>query len=133
MQAASKYFGAAVLRYNGGSFRAKGFAMRNFKCKLVLMGLLAATMYADEARAVPSSARVMKDLRSPGVLSVKLVGRGVKSWSSTYSQYFWEQSAVVVRKASIKEFPNAKLEIGGIARYTYGGSFPFNRFLVTYN
>ena len=108
--------------------------MRNFKCKLAFLGLLALACGANEVRAVPSAARVKKDLMSKGVLSVKLVGNGRKSWSSTYSQYFWEQSAVVVRKAGIPEFPNAKLEVGGIARYTYaGGSFPFNRFLVTYN
>jgi hypothetical protein len=87
------------------------------------------------ALAQPSDAQIKKDLTSPGVLSVTLSKTGGgKVWSKLDLQYYWERSAVVVRNAGLKEFPNVKLEIGGIARYTIiGGGYKFKKFLVTYN
>lgn len=89
------------------------------------------------ARAVPSDAQVMKDVRGngSGILSIKLLGPGRRVWSDSYRQYVWDRSVVVVRKGGIPEYPNAHLEVGGIASYYYvgGGRFSYNQFFVTYN
>ena len=99
---------------------------------LVAIGLL--TVSGSAARAQPSDAQIIRDLKSPGVISVKLLGRGSRVWSTGYSQYTWDRTAIVVRKAGLREFPNARVEIGGIATYSIvGGRFPFKKFYVGYN
>lgn len=86
------------------------------------------------AHAQPSDARIRKDLMSKGIFSIKLVGRGSRVWSTARKQYMWDRTAIVVRKAGIPEYPNAKLEIGGIATYfIVGNTYSFHRFLVGYN
>ncbi|HEX8550828.1 MAG TPA: hypothetical protein VF681_04670 [Abditibacteriaceae bacterium] len=107
--------------------------MKPAVCRWAVASLVFVAL-SGAARAVPSNAQVIKDLKSPGVLSVKLVGNGRRVWNTATSQYVWDRTAIVVRKASIPEFPNARLEIGGIASYSIvGGSFPFRKFLVGYN
>ena len=99
---------------------------------LVAIGLL--TVSGSAARAQPSDAQIIRDLKSPGVISVKLLGRGSRVWSTGYSQYTWDRTAIVVRKAGLREFPNASVEICGIATYSIvGGRFPFKKFYVSYN
>ena len=105
--------------------------MRNLFWAVVVMALGLSRV----AWAQPSDAQIKKDLTSPGVLSVTLSKTGGgKVWSKTDLQYYWERGAVVVRSANLKEFPNVKLEIGGIATYTIiGGGYKFKKFYVTYN
>jgi hypothetical protein len=102
---------------------------------LFLVAILAiGVLFASRADAQPSDAQIKRDLTSPGVLSVTLHGRGVRSWSSAWLQYFWERGATVLRKARIPEYPNAKVEVQGSARYTIvGGGFRFRDFSVSGN
>jgi hypothetical protein len=100
----------------------------------VSLGVSTGALYCGVAQAQPSDAQIKKDISGPGILSVKLLGRGSRVWNTAHRLYVWDRSAVVVRKACIPEYPNAKLEIGGIASYSIvGGRFPFRKFLVTYN
>ena len=105
--------------------------MKNMFWAVVIMALGLSRV----AWAQPSDAQIKKDLTSPGVLSVTLSKTGGgKVWSKTDLQYYWERGAVVVRSANLKEFPEVKLEIGGIATYTIiGGGYKFKKFYVTYN
>lgn len=104
------------------------FLMKSFL--FVLLCFLSVSVYAQ-----PTDAQIRKDLSKPGVLSIELSKRGgSKVWSSAYSQYFWERGAIVYRNAKIAEYPDAKVEIGGLARYNIvGGKVSYNRFLVTWN
>ena len=92
-------------------------------------------LLAVTSQAQPTDAQVIQQIKNPGVLSVKLTpGRGKKVWSSAHSQYFWERAAIVYRNAKIPEYPNAKVEIGGFARYDIiGGRFSYREFKVTWN
>lgn len=105
--------------------------MRNVVWAVLVMFLVS----SRGALAQPSDAQIKKDLTSPGVLSVTLSKtNGSKVWSKTDLQYYWERGAVVVRNAGLKDFPDVKLEIGGIATYTIiGGDYKFKKFYVTYN
>ena len=87
------------------------------------------------AIAQPSDAQIKKDLTAPGVISVTLSKNGgSKVWRQNDVQYYWERSAVIVRDAGLKEFPDVKLEIGGFASYTIiGNTYKFKKFNVTYN
>jgi hypothetical protein len=104
-------------------------------CRTLILAVgLAPLVPFGTAQAQPSDARIIQDLKGPGVLSVKLLGRGARVWSRASSQYVWDRSAVVVRQANIPEYPNAKVEIVGIATYSIvGGRFPFKKFYVSYN
>jgi len=90
-------------------------------------------MLAPSAFAQPSDAQVRKDLKTAGVLSVKLWPKpGVKSWSSRDLQYHWERGATIFRSAKIPELPTVKAETEGLATYTIiGYRFSFKRFAVT--
>ncbi|MEM7372084.1 MAG: hypothetical protein AAF587_25935 [Bacteroidota bacterium] len=101
------------------------------KQALILIAFLMSTSVFSQ----PSDAQIRQDINNPGVLSIELSKRGgSKVWSSSYSQYFWERGVIVYRNAKIAEYPNAKVEIGGLARYNIvGGKFSYNRFLVTWN
>ncbi|MEO0468894.1 MAG: hypothetical protein AAF206_04675, partial [Bacteroidota bacterium] len=103
--------------------------------RFALIGLVLSTFFSTSLFAQPSATQVKKDLSKPGVLSVKLLTpTGRKSWSSAWSQYFWEHSAVIYRSANLKQYPNAKIRIGGFARYTIaGGTYTYREFKVTYN
>jgi hypothetical protein len=106
----------------------------NRKIVFPLLAILAAAPFSGVAEAQPSDARTRKDLSAKGILSIRLLGRGSRVWSDVHKQYMWHRSAVIVRTAQLREFPNAKLEIGGIATYfIVGGGYSFNRFLVGYN
>jgi hypothetical protein len=107
--------------------------MRLAQGSTLLMVVIAGSQ-TSTVQAQPSDAQTKRDLTSRGVLSVKLHGRGAKVWSSLHSQYVWDRTATVIRKANIPEFPNAKLEIVGIASYSIlGGRYPFRKFLVAEN
>ncbi|MEZ4826534.1 MAG: hypothetical protein R3C61_09600 [Bacteroidia bacterium] len=100
------------------------------KIFLLVAGILGGKLWSQ-----PTDAQIKADLTSPGVIKVELSKtNGAKVWSTTYLQYFWERGAIVYRNAKIAEYPNATVEIGGIARYTIvDGKFSFNRFLTTWN
>ena len=85
--------------------------------------------------AQPSDAQVRADINNPGIISMKLSKTGgSKVWSSADLQYYWERGVVLTRNAKIAEYPNATVEIGGLARYSIvGGKFVYKRFLVTWN
>ncbi|MEZ4774371.1 MAG: hypothetical protein R3D00_14395 [Bacteroidia bacterium] len=91
--------------------------------------------FSDKLIAQPTDAQIKADLTSPGVTKIELSKtNGAKVWSSTYQQYYWERGAVITRNAKLAEYPNATIEIGGIARYTIvNGKFSYNRFLTTWN
>jgi len=106
----------------------------SFRHLLILLGILAGPLGMHAAHAQPSDAKITKDLTSPGVLSIKLLGTGSRVWSKTFLQYFWERGAVLVRNAGLAEYPNVKVEIGGTATYSIvGGNFAFKKFYVAYN
>lgn len=61
-----------------------------------------------------------------------LKGPGARVWSRAWTQYFWERSATVRRKANIPEYPKATVDVYGAARYTIiGGGFKFREFGTT--
>ncbi len=94
---------------------------------------LLAIVVASPAFAQPSDSQVLRDIKKPGVLKVELrPGTIKKVWSSAHMQYFWDRAVVVWRNASLPEFPNAMLEIGGFARYAYVTN-TYQEFLTTYN
>ncbi len=100
----------------------------------ILLCFVSLLFIASHANAQPSDAKIKKDLTSSGVISVTLYGRGARVWNQTYRQYFWERTGEVLRKANVAGFPNAKLAVGGFARYTLiGGGYRFQKFAVTYN
>lgn len=100
---------------------------------LIIWALI--TLTSTGLFAQPSDSQIRTDLTHPGVLSVKLSNtNGGKVWSTTDLQYYWERGAIVTRSAKLAEYPNATVEIGGIARYTIvGGKFSYKKFLVTWN
>jgi hypothetical protein len=90
------------------------------------------------AHAQPSDAQIKKDVignNAKNVVSIKLSDKGgTKAWSSAHLQYFWERGVVAVKKAGIPEYPNATVEIGGLARYNIiGGGFKYREFKVMWN
>ncbi len=83
--------------------------------------------------AQPSDAQVLKDISWPGVVKKELrPGTIKKVWSDAGSQYYWDRACVVWRNAGIPEYPNALIEIGGSARYSYVTN-TYQDFLTTYN
>lgn len=85
------------------------------------------------ALAQPTDAQVLKDISWPGVIRKELrPGTIKKVWSSANSQYYWDRACVVWRNANIPEYPNAQIEIGGFARYSYVTN-TYQDFLTTYN
>ena len=97
---------------------------------LSILFLMASTLQAQ-----PSDAQVIKDIHNPGVLDIKLSSKpGKKVWNGTHLQYFWQRGAIVYRSANLKDYPDAKVEIGGFARYDIiNGNFSYREFKVTWN
>ncbi len=84
-------------------------------------------------QAQPSDAQVLKDISWPGVIKKELrPGTIKKVWSSANAQYYWDRACVVWRNANIPEYPDAVIEIGGFARYSYVTN-TYQDFLTTYN
>lgn len=93
----------------------------------------AISLCAVAAHAQPSDAQVLKDISWPGVIRKELrPGTIKKVWSDANSQYYWDRACVVWRNANIPEYPNAQIEIGGFARYSYVTN-TYQDFLTTYN
>ena len=124
---------------NTSHYRLDGLKSRGYKlgAPLMVLGmfLLSSLTAPGPCWAQPSDAQIIKDLKSPGVLSVTLSKKGGgKVWSRTDLQYYWERGAVVTRKADVPDMPDVKLEIGGLATYTIvGGKYVFKKFYVTWN
>ncbi len=95
--------------------------------------LAAGTLMPAIALAQPSDQQVLKDISWPGVIKKELrPGTIKKVWSDANSQYYWDRACVVWRNAGIPEYPNAQIEIGGFARYSYVTN-TYQDFLTTYN
>jgi hypothetical protein len=95
--------------------------------------LLASALAVVATKAQPSDTQVLKDISWPGVVKKELrPGTIKKVWSDANDQYYWDRACVVWRNADIPEYPNALLEIGGFARYSYVTN-TYQDFLVTYN
>lgn len=93
----------------------------------------AISLFMCAIHAQPSDAQVLKDISWPGVLRKELRPGSIKKvWSSANKQYFWDRACVVWRNANIPEYPNAQIEIGGFARYSYVTN-TYQDFLTTYN
>ena len=91
------------------------------------------TLLSITAEAQPPDAQVLKDISWPGVVKKELrPGTIKKVWSSSNRQFYWDRACVVWRNANIAEFPNALIEIGGFARYSYVTN-TYQEFLTTYN
>ncbi|MGV3636523.1 MAG: hypothetical protein ACO1NQ_02640 [Flavobacteriales bacterium] len=94
---------------------------------------VATSLSVVAAQAQPSDAQVLKDISWPGVVRKELrPGTIKKVWSDANSQYYWDRACVVWRNANIPEYPNAQIEIGGFARYSYMTN-TYQDFLTTYN
>jgi hypothetical protein len=97
---------------------------------IFLFSLLA---FLRPAFAQPPDSQVLKDISWPGVVKKELrPGTIKKVWSDANSQYYWDRACVVWRNANIAEYPNAMLEVGGFARYSYVTN-TYQDFLTTYN
>lgn len=84
----------------------------------------------------PSDEEVAARFKRPGVLEVRFPRktRGEKRWDANSGGWYWQRGLVVVRKAGIPEFPNATVEVGGVARYFItGDKVSYNKFLVMWN
>ena len=91
------------------------------------------TLVGTPLMAQPTDSQVLRDIKKPGVEKAELrPGTIKKVWSSASSQYYWDRAVVVWRSANIREFPNAMLEVGGFARYSYVTN-TYQEFLTTYN
>ena len=98
-----------------------------------LLLLCASAPLWSSLHAQPSDAQVLKDISWPGVVKKELrAGTIKKEWSDANSQYYWDRACVVWRNANIAEYPNAMLEVGGFARYSYVTN-TYQEFLTTYN
>lgn len=84
----------------------------------------------------PTDAQVAAQLKNPGVLEIRFPRktRGEKRWDSNSGGWYWQRGVVIVRKAGIPQYPDATVEIGGLARYFITGEkVSYNKFLVTWN
>ena len=107
--------------------RSSHFASARWSTSLLLLLTGIATL------AQPSDGQVLKDISWPGVVKKELrPGTIKKVWSDANKQYYWDRACVVWRNAEIPEFPEAKLEVGGFARYSYVTN-TYQEFLTTYN
>ncbi|MBV6403367.1 MAG: hypothetical protein IT228_11965 [Flavobacteriales bacterium] len=100
---------------------------------LLMSGIAILILFQTRAMAQPSDAQVLKDISWPGVVKKELrPGTIKKVWSNANDQYYWDRACVVWRNAGIPEYPNAMLEVGGFARYSYVTN-TYQDFLTTYN
>jgi hypothetical protein len=103
-----------------------------FRFRLLLL-IAAIGLAVIAAYAQPSDAQVLKDISWDGVIKKELrPGTIKKVWSDANDQYYWDRACVVWRNANIPEYPNAQIEIGGFARYSYVTN-TYQDFLTTYN
>jgi len=107
----------------------KGIHMRFKVISLIFVCLYSSLLFAGR----PSDKQVIKDVMNPGIIDIKLL-KGNGSYSVYRLQRIWEKGITIKRNAKIKEYPNAKVVIGGFSRYQIiNGNYEFDKFKVTWN
>ena len=86
----------------------------------------------------PSDEQVKKDIwrDGKGMLAFKTTAgkSGEMEWDPKTQTWFFQRGFVVTREGGLTEFPEAKLEVGGLAIYRHsGGSWSFQKELTTFN
>ncbi|MBT4838153.1 MAG: hypothetical protein HON94_12485 [Methylococcales bacterium] len=103
--------------------------MRFKVISLIFVCLYSSLLFAGR----PSDKQVIKDVMNPGIIDIKLL-KGNGSYSVYRLQRIWEKGITIKRNAKIKEYPNAKVVIGGFSRYQIiNGNYEFDKFKVTWN
>ncbi len=83
--------------------------------------------------AKPTDDQVIKDVMKPGILDIQLT-RGDGSYSVYRLQRMWEKGVTLKRDAKLKQYPKAKVIIGGVARYQIvGENYDYDTFKVIWN
>jgi hypothetical protein len=81
----------------------------------------------------PTDDQVIKDIKKPGMLDIKLAD-GDGSYSVYRLQRLWEKGVTIKRNAKLKEYPNANVIIGGVARYQIvGENYDYDTFKTIWN
>ena len=86
----------------------------------------------------PSDEQVRKDIwrDGKGMLDFRTTAgkSGEYEWEERSQTWFFQRGFVVTREGGLAEYPQAKLEVGGLAVYRLsGGSWQFQKQLTTFN
>ncbi len=112
---------------------------------LPLLAGLAAALFIVSAQAQPpappsrpSDAQVRQDIwrDGKGKLDFKTTEgkRGELEWDARSQTWFFQRGFIVTRAGNLPEYPDARLEVGGLAVYRYtGGGWAFQKELTTFN
>ena len=102
----------------------------------ILSGLLVGLLAGLLPGQFPTDEEVKKQIWNDKVLEIRFPKRtrGEKVWDGATNSWYWQRGLVVVRNAGLKEYPKARVEIGGLARYFITGEkVSYQKFLVTWN
>lgn len=116
--------------------------IRAFKAILAALaaaaGLASAWANPPAPASRPSDAQVRQDIwrDGKGMLDFKTTAgkSGEMEWDAKTQTWFFQRGFVVTRVGGLSDYPDAKLEVGGLAVYRHtGGGWAFQKELTTFN
>jgi len=106
-------------------------------CTLALLPLCALAWAQGSPPAKPSDDQVKKDVWGDGAgkLKLELTAKGGEfEWDARTRTWFFQRGFIVTRKGDLKDYPDADLEVGGLAVYRHTGSgWALQKLLTTFN
>lgn len=107
-------------------------------CAIAWLSFAAQAHAQGSPPAKPSDDQVKKDIWGDGAGKIKVEVTAGKSgefeWDARTRTWFFQRGYIVTRKGDLKEYPDAILEVGGLAVYRHTGSgWVLHKSLTTFN